>query len=123
MNKLFFISKQVSDFLYADSSSHNLTIINMGVSLFHRNSSKFSSNTECIFRISQDGLLNLIPYMSKRLVYAPNLETFKYFLMHKNIDVEDVPNPELKKQIDDLSTGCFILAIKLPKGSANGKPI
>ena len=52
MNKLFFISEAVSKFLYADCDSHNLNIINMGVSLFLRNKSKFSSNTECIFRVS-----------------------------------------------------------------------
>lgn len=116
MNKLFFISEEVSNFLYADASSKNLTIINMGVALFHRNTSKFSSNTECIFRISQDGLLNLIPYMTKRIVYAPSIEVFKYFLMNKNIDVMDIPEIGLRQEIDNFSTGCFILAIRLPKG-------
>ena len=70
MNKLFFISKPVSDFLYADCHNHNLNVVNMGVLLFIRNQSKLSSNAECIFRISQDGVLNLVPYMSKRLVYV-----------------------------------------------------
>jgi hypothetical protein len=116
MNKLFFISRELSNFLYADSASHQLTIINMGVSLFHRNISKFSSNTECIFRISQDGVLNLLPYMTKRLVYAPNLEAFRFFLMHKNAELEDITCEEVREQIANLSTGCFVLAVRLPKG-------
>lgn len=117
MNKLFFISEQVSHYLYADNGANkNLVIINMGVALFHRNTSRFSSNTECIFRISQDGLLNLIPYMTKRIVYAPTLEVFKYFLMHKNVEIQDVPGESLRQEIDNFSTGCFILAVKLPKG-------
>jgi hypothetical protein len=115
MNKLFFISSEVSRFLYADCHSHNLNIINMGVALFHRNSSKYSSNTECIFRLSQDGLLNLIPYMSKRLVYASDLESFKYFLMNKNVDVEAISDEPLRTSIDNLTPGCFVLALRLPK--------
>ena len=52
MKKLYFISPEVSKFLYADSGRHQLNIVNMGVSVFFRNSSKFSSNAECIFRLS-----------------------------------------------------------------------
>lgn len=55
--------------------------------------------------------------MSKRLVYAPDLESFKYFLMNKNIEIPDVPEAgDLRTNIDNLSTGCFILAVKVPKG-------
>jgi hypothetical protein len=85
----------------------------MGVALFHRNSSKYSTNSECIFRISQDGLLNLLPYMTKRLVYARTMAQFKYFLMHKNIEVDTIDGDDLRKEIDDMTTGCFILALKI----------
>lgn len=120
MNKLYFISEPVSRFLYADSGSHNLNIINMGVPVFLRNKSKFSSNSECIFRISQDGLLNLIPYMTKRLVYAPDLEAFKYFLMHKDIETSAIPQSELRLQIENLSTGCFVLALQCSPSQVEG---
>lgn len=116
MNKLYFISNEVSRFLYADCEGHHLNIINMGVPVFLRNKSKFSSNSECIFRISQDGLLNLIPFMTKRLVYVPDLSTFKYFLMHKDIDTGAVPGEALRTTIENLSTGCFVLALKHEKG-------
>ena len=119
MKKLYFISPALSKFLYANTSSH-LNIINMGVSLFHRNSSKYSSNSECIFRISQDGLLNLIPYMSKRLVFVSKIDQFKYFLMNKNIEVDTIEWEGLKKDIDDMTTGCFILAVKLQETLVEG---
>ena len=112
MNKLYFISPALSRFLYADCDSHNLNIINMGVPVFLRNKSKFSSNSECIFRISQDGLLNLIPYMTKRLIYAPDLDSFKYFLMHKDIETSSVPGAKLRSEIENFSTGCFVLALQ-----------
>lgn len=115
MKKIYFISKEISQFLYADCNSHNLNIVNMGVTLFHRNSSKYSSNSECIFRISQDGLLNLIPYMSKRLIWAPTLADFKYFLMNRNVETNDIQNQELKANISNLTTGCFVLAVRVPK--------
>ena len=114
MKKLYFISPEVSKFLYADSGRHQLNIINMGVSLFHRNASKFSTNAECIFRLSQDGLLNIIPYMKKRLVYAPTEQIFKLFLMQKNLEVDLLPEEGgLRKDIDDLTPGCFVLAVKI----------
>jgi hypothetical protein len=114
MKKIYFISPEISKFLYADSTGHHLNIINMGVSVFHRNASKFSSNAECIFRLSQDGLLNIIPYMSKRLIYAPDEASFKLFLLHKNIEIESLPEEGgLRKAIDDLSAGCFVLVIKI----------
>jgi len=121
MKKLYFISGEVSKFLYADSANHNLNIINMGVAMFHRNSSKYSTNSECIFRISQDGLLNLIPYMSKRLVYVSTLAQFKYFLMNKNIDVDAISEEGgVRKEIDDMTTGCFILALRLKERLVEG---
>jgi len=121
MKKLYFISPALSKFLYADSG-HHLNIINMGVALFHRNSSKYSSNSECIFRISQDGLLNLIPYMSKRLVFASTVAQFKYFLMNKNIEVDSISEEwsGLRKDIDDMTTGCFILAVKIQETLVEG---
>ena len=115
MNKLYFISPQISRFLYADTAAHHLNIINMGVSLFYRNISKFSSNTECIFRISQDGILNVIPYMSKRIVWVKTEEQFKVFLMSKNLEVESIQDEDVKEEISNLSTGCFVLAIKVSK--------
>ena len=78
MKKIFFISKSVSDFLYADKDAHNLYIINMGVGMFNRNQSRWGgSASECIFRVDQDGVTNLVPYMTKRLVWAQSEQGFK----------------------------------------------
>ena len=120
MKKIYFISAELSKFLYADSAAHNLNIVNMGVALFHRNSSKFSSNTECIFRISQDGLLNLIPFMTKRIVWAPTTEDFKQFLMAKSVDVDSIKSEELRESIANFSVGCFVLALRIPREGAEG---
>ena len=121
MKKLYFISPQMSDFLYSDVNSHQLNIINMGVVLFNRNQSKYN-NIECIFRIDQDGVLNLIPYMTKRLIWTTKEESFKQVLMNKTLEVKDIADPEMKQQIDLLSNGCFILSLR-HKGSQNEEAI
>lgn len=113
MKKLFFISPKLSKFIYADVYSHNLNTINMGVQLFLRNSSKFGSNSECIFRISQDGILNVIPYMTKRLIYTEKEDEFKQFLLGKNIDIDEIKGQKVKEEISNLTTGCFVLALKI----------
>lgn len=33
--------------------------------------------------------------------------------MHKNIEMPEIDNEKLREEIDALSTGCFVLAIKL----------
>jgi hypothetical protein len=67
MNKITYISKQLSDYLYTDSQCHKLDILHLGVPLFSRNYSRFAG-AECIFRICQEGVINLVQYMTKRIV-------------------------------------------------------
>jgi len=112
MKKLYFISKDVSRFLSADQSRHQLKIVSMGVPLFERNSSKHS-NTECIFRISQTGVKNVVPYMTKRIIWLSNLSQFKQILMEKSIIVESLKDENFQKEVDSLAIGCFVVAIKV----------
>ena len=82
MRKIYFISKEVSEFLYSDSFKNQMNIINLGVQVFQRNNSRFNG-TECIYRVVQDGILNLIPYMTKRLVRSKSLSAFKTFISRR----------------------------------------
>lgn len=51
MKKVYYISKEVSDYLYTDASKHQLSILHLGVLLFSRNNGRYGGNMECIFRI------------------------------------------------------------------------
>ena len=117
MNKITFISKQLSDYLFTDSMCHKLAILNMGVPLFSRNNSRFSGS-ECIFRINQEGVSNLIPFMNKRIVKTKCLPIFKRFISKRyNGSKSDVQeDPVLGKAIDDLTPGCFVFVYELPSG-------
>ena len=66
MKKVYYISKEVSDYLYTDAPKHQLNIINIGVLLFMRNNGRYGGNMECIFRIVQDGMMNVVPSRPKR---------------------------------------------------------
>lgn len=54
-------------------------MINLGVQVFQRNVSK-SSTGECIYRVVQDGLTNLVPYMTKRVVRTKNFDLFRMMI-------------------------------------------
>lgn len=49
------------------------------------------------------------------------MDQFKYFLMNKNIEVDSISEEGgLRKEIDDMTTGCFILALKIQETLVEG---
>lgn len=85
LNKIIFLSKGVKEILDCDKERTKLNIVNMGVVVFLRNKSKYGS-LECIFRISQDGVYNVLPYMTKRLVKCSE-EAFTNFVAKQDLKV------------------------------------
>ena len=59
-----------------------MSLVNLGVTVFQRNNSKFSG-TDCIYRIVQDGVLNILPYLTKRVIKTTSLDIFKAFIMSR----------------------------------------
>ena len=81
MNKIYFVSKEVSNYLES-SKGTGVKLINVGILVFQRNQSKFS-NTECIYRVVQDGVYNILPYMGKRVVTTNNIEILKSLITNR----------------------------------------
>ena len=51
--------------------------------------------------------------MSKRLVWVPNENVFKYFLMNRHIDIDSIPTEgDVRQMVEDMSTGCFVIGLK-----------
>jgi hypothetical protein len=75
MKKIYYISKSLSDYLYTNVDQ-SLNIINIGVLLFQRNQTKHGTS-ECIFRILQDGVQNIGPAMTKRIVKSSSMTVLK----------------------------------------------
>ena len=85
MKKIHFITKSLSRYLHADSAQHELKIISMGCQVFQRNQGK-SANVECIYRVCQDGISFLLPWLQNRILYTSCLETFRRFICHRYHD-------------------------------------
>ena len=111
-----FLTKNTSDFLYTDAFRNQMSLVNLGVTVFQRNNSKFSG-TECIYRIVQDGILNILPYMTKRVIKTTSLDIFKQFILSRYNQFDEwCFDDNFKKEIEDLSTGCFVFVLELPGG-------
>uniref|UniRef100_A0A7S3J873 SAM-dependent MTase RsmB/NOP-type domain-containing protein n=1 Tax=Euplotes harpa TaxID=151035 RepID=A0A7S3J873_9SPIT len=111
MNKLVVVNRGLSDVLYADQNKQ-LSLIAAGAEAFIRNTSKTYSGTECIFRISQNGVNHIYPFMTKRLVYT-DLETFLLVVNKKRIELKDLPEGDFKDKVTSLSCGCFVCVTKV----------
>jgi len=115
MKRVIFISKELSRFLQADEDKHELKIINLGCTVFQRNNSKKSSNMECIYRVSQDGLRFLMPWLKRRIVYTKDFDSFKRCIMYRyhalglEGETNQIPEETFRKEMVDFTPGCFII--------------
>lgn len=122
--KVHFITKEVSDFLYTDCFKHEMNLINLGVQVFQRNTSK-SPAGECIYRVVQDGLIHMVPFMTKRLVRTKNFGLFKMMIMNRYnpVTLEHLGDEDFFKAADNLTTGCFVFVLELPDGHIEAIPM
>ena len=79
-----------------------------------RNSSRIGTNSECIYRIIQDGLRYFFPHMKKRVVKLSSTEQFKQIVMNHYINLDDLVDKNMLLQVDKLSPGCFVVAFEVP---------
>jgi len=96
MKKVHFISRSLSRYLHADSEQHQLKIISMGCNVFVRNQGKNSANVECIFRVCQDGIRFVLPWIKNRIVFTSCADTFTRMIMNRYHEpTTDIPDKEL----------------------------
>jgi len=111
MNKLLVVNKGLSDLLYADQSQQ-LNLIAAGAETFIRNNSKKYVGTECIYRISQNGVYHVYPFMTKRVFRVP-LDIFKQMLNSARIEVESMEESQFKTEMQGLTCGCFVIVTEV----------
>jgi len=84
----------------------------MGCQVFLRNQGK-AANVECIYRVCQDGIRFLLPWLRNRILYTSDLQSFKRFICHRyHNELEDIADRELAVEISKLQIGCFIVIYK-----------
>jgi hypothetical protein len=95
---------------------NKLKLISAGVKLFKQNKAKDEegvSNSQ--YRICQDGLQYIIPFITKRL-YLCDLEFFINILTNSEIKIADIKDEELLNYLSSLTSGCIIfIAVKNKK--------
>ena len=125
MKKVYFITKSMSRYLHADSGDkHQLKIISVGCNVFLRNQGKNSSNVECIFRVCQDGIRFLLPWLENRILFTSCADTFKRFIKHRyHEQAKDIPDKELASKIDRIGVGCFIVIYRTGDAQGNVEPL
>lgn len=95
MKKVYFITHELSRYLHSDAKKE-LKIISTGCTVFVRNQGKNSANVECIYRVCQDGIRFLLPWLSSRIMLTDCAETFKRLIMHRYHDQDtDLKDKEL----------------------------
>ena len=111
MNKLMVINRGLSDVLYADQEKQ-LNLVAAGAETFIRNTSKTYGGTECIFRISQNGVYHVYPFMTKRILKI-DLDMFLLLLDKQKIEFNEIPESEFKESVMKLTWGCFVVVTSI----------
>ena len=118
--KINFVSKGVKNLLDLDKKQ-KLFIQNAGVKLFKANKQKDENATNfCLYRVCQDGLMYLLPFMHKRIFFVDE-NFFKEILKKKDIKHDDITDEELKKNLKEIGNGCVVLVNVKQKPKDNEK--
>lgn len=111
--RINFVSKGVFQLLKSDSRNQ-IKIMAVGVKLFSINKKTVDSigQEQCLYRVCQDGLSYVIPFMRKR-VYFCGRRLFTDLI--KAVDIKHTDfgedNEDLKNLLQNISTGCVVLIL------------
>lgn len=102
------VSRGVRRFLEADREK-KIKLINMGCKVLEKGKESFAGY-ECLYRLSQEGIHFLLPFMTQRKVRV-SLEFFRSVLSIHSVVHEDIKELETKEKIHGMSQGSFCIYI------------
>ena len=105
--KINFASLGVANLLKLDKDQ-KLNIENAGVKLFKANKQKNENAAFCLYRVCQDGLMYLLPFMHKRIYFVEE-KFFIEILSKKEIKHEDISDEDLKNKLKEDKPGCIVI--------------
>ncbi|MCL7031795.1 hypothetical protein MKW94_029667, partial [Papaver nudicaule] len=77
-----------------------------------RQTVKEDSASECMYRISSEGLPLLLPYISKQVLCA-SLADFKHLLQYRSIKFADFVDPQFgEKASSQIKLGCCVVVLQ-----------
>jgi len=105
--KVLLISPGIRKVLDLDKSKGLVIKLNAGVKAFSKNKDAFKE-FNCVYRLCQDAISSIFPLMSKRKIKC-SAEEFKFFIENNNVKYQDIPNEELRNQIQAAGQGSLVL--------------
>ncbi|CAG2104782.1 unnamed protein product [Medioppia subpectinata] len=88
------------------NNQNDIKLINGGVRLFSRSDDKVNP---CGFRLTQEGLPSLFPYLNKDNIVEIEAKDAKQLLSHENMPLEQF---SVSERLMQLNSGCCVLVIK-----------
>jgi hypothetical protein len=84
----------------------------VGVKLFSINKKTLdkTGQEQCLYRVCQDGLMYVIPFMRKR-VYFCGKDLFLQLIKGVDVRHSDLQSEELRNILDNLSSGCVVMIL------------
>ncbi|KAL3845150.1 hypothetical protein ACJIZ3_002553 [Penstemon smallii] len=111
VKRIYYISDSVKKVLELNLlGGQQLKIASVGLKMFERQTSKDGISSNCIFRISSEGLPLILPHITKQIIYASAVD-FKHLLQYKSIKFPDFVDPEFREKASNLMLGCCVVVL------------
>lgn len=104
---LYYVNDAVKDFL--ECNQEKVKFINAGLRMFGRVETKFE---QCRFRMSQDGVNLILPFLSKRVVGVEVADLLKILLSCEGNEIHPREKLQCNSKLDGISSGSVILVIE-----------
>ncbi|VDK45024.1 unnamed protein product [Anisakis simplex] len=104
---LYYVNDAVKDFL--ECNQEKVKFINAGLRMFGRVETKFE---QCRFRMSQDGVNLILPFLSKRVVGVEVADLLKILLSCEGNEIHPREELQCNSKLDGISSGSVILVIE-----------
>ncbi|CAL5005655.1 unnamed protein product [Urochloa decumbens] len=107
--RMYYISKSVKEIVELNEQvSEQLKIASLGVKMFERHRSK--DGCSCAYRLSYEGLSLLLPYISKRILYASPVD-FHRLLQYRTINFAHFVDSRFGEEAASLMPGCCVVVL------------
>ena len=117
--KMYFVSPQVRAFLDMDTREC-MKIPALGVKVLERQSQKLATGGQrsCSYRLSQEGLPVLLPYLTRQLI-RPTVREFRAMLQGRGLRIGKIPDgkialtdPTTLAEVAAASPGCVVMQLR-----------
>ncbi|GAB2283327.1 hypothetical protein Dimus_017844 [Dionaea muscipula] len=122
VKRIYYISGSVKDVLELNFQvGQQLKIAAVGLKMFERQTAREGNSSPCSFRISSEGLLLLLPHITKQILHASPSD-FKHLLQYKSVKFVDFVDAEFGDKASQLTMGCCIVVLR-EAGQVSSDPI